>query len=79
MSLTRGSTSTYPCPVCLAKNTELTDLTKTWPLRMAAHTQQLIQQARELTRVQDREALLSKYGLRDVEVGVFLSHVLPLS
>ncbi|KAH9036799.1 hypothetical protein EDB85DRAFT_2288078 [Lactarius pseudohatsudake] len=38
-----------------------------WPRRMAAHTQEIIQQAQSFTCVQDREALLSKFGLRNVQ------------
>ncbi|KAH9066101.1 hypothetical protein EDB83DRAFT_2506347 [Lactarius deliciosus] len=66
MSLIRGTKAKSPCPICLVKNDELVDLTKTWPLRTAAHSQELVQQARGHKRVKDREALLSAYGLRNV-------------
>ena len=68
MSLIRGTKSKSPCPICLAKNDELVDLTKTWPLRTTAYAQEVIQQARGFRRVKDREALLSKHGLRNVDV-----------
>ncbi|KAH9061804.1 hypothetical protein EDB83DRAFT_2506592 [Lactarius deliciosus] len=78
MSLIRGTKAKSPCPICLVKNDELVDLTKTWPLRTAAHSQELVQQARGHKRVKDREALLSAYGLRNVN-NVFwtLSHTDP--
>ncbi|KAH9029162.1 hypothetical protein EDB85DRAFT_2147471 [Lactarius pseudohatsudake] len=78
MSLTRGTKANSPCPICLVKKDELVDLTKTWPLRTAAHAQELVQQARGHRRVKDREALLSAYGLRNVN-NVFwtLSHTDP--
>ncbi|KAH8991412.1 hypothetical protein EDB86DRAFT_3183167 [Lactarius hatsudake] len=78
MSLIRGTKSKSPCPICLVKKGELVDLTKTWPLRTTAYAQELIQQARGFRCVKDREALLSKHGLRDVN-NVFwnLSHTDP--
>ncbi|KAH9001527.1 hypothetical protein EDB92DRAFT_1788816 [Lactarius akahatsu] len=66
MSLTCGAMSNFPCPICLVKHDKLTDLTKNWPRRTAAHTQEIVQQAQSLTRAQG-EALLSKFGLRDVQ------------
>ncbi|KAH9172732.1 hypothetical protein EDB89DRAFT_2114096 [Lactarius sanguifluus] len=78
MSLIRGTKSKSPCPICLVKKDELADVTKTWSLRTAAHAQELVQQARGHKRVKDREALLSAYGLRNVN-NVFwtLSHTDP--
>ncbi|KAH9007984.1 hypothetical protein EDB83DRAFT_2509248 [Lactarius deliciosus] len=78
MSLIRGTKAKSPCPICLVKNDELVDLTKTWPLRTATHSQELVQQARGHKRVKDHEALLSTYGLRNVN-NVFwtLSHTDP--
>ncbi|KAH8980970.1 hypothetical protein EDB86DRAFT_2813253 [Lactarius hatsudake] len=78
MSLIRGTKSKSPCPICLVKKGELVDLTKTWPLRTTTYAQELIQQARGFRRVKDREALLSKHGLRNVN-NVFwnLSHTDP--
>ena len=71
MSLIRGgASSTFPCPVCFAKDKELSDLSKTWPLRTAAHSHQLIEQARGLAHAKEREKLLSNYGLRNIDVSV---------
>ncbi|KAH9039002.1 hypothetical protein EDB85DRAFT_1860186 [Lactarius pseudohatsudake] len=67
MSLTRGAMSNFPCPICLVKHDKLTDLTKNWPRRTAAHTQEIVQQAQSFTRARDCEALLSKFGLRNVQ------------
>ena len=79
MSLIRGTKAKSPCPICLVKNDELVDLTKTWPLRTAAHSQELVQQARGHKRVKDREALLSAYGLRNVNVSITpISYFIPM-
>lgn len=70
MALIRGGAlSNFPCPVCLVGCKELTILSKTWPLRTAAHTHQLIEEAQGLPRTQ-RERLLAGYGLRDLDVSV---------
>ena len=71
MSLTRGAASNFPCPICRVDRDELTDLANTWPLRTAAQLQELVKQARGLTRVSDREALLSSQGLRDIDVSTY--------
>lgn len=68
MSLTRGLASTFPCPIYLVHRDQLADYTTSWPLRTAAQAQVLVQQACGLKRAQDREALLSSQGLRDVDV-----------
>ncbi len=70
MSLIHGVKLKSPCPICFAKNNKFMDLTKTWPLRMATHTQEIIQQARELTHTQKHEALLSSRGLHNVNVSI---------
>jgi hypothetical protein len=64
-----GAQSNFPCPICLVGSKELTKLTATWPLRTAAQTHQLIEQARGLPRAQ-RERLLASHGLRDLDVSV---------
>lgn len=68
MALTRGSSSNFPCPICLAPRREFVDLMKAWPLRTVAHTQEVIWQARQLRNPQDREGLLSSESLRNVDV-----------
>jgi hypothetical protein len=70
MSLIRGYGGKLPCPVCLAPEDKLADISATWPPRTAAQTQQLIKEARTLNR-SDSEAHLSSYGIRDVDVSLF--------
>ncbi|KAH9032560.1 hypothetical protein EDB85DRAFT_2233424 [Lactarius pseudohatsudake] len=60
----------FPIVLILSADYEeylLTDLTKNWPRRTAAHTQEIVQQAQSFTHARDREALLSKFGLRNVQ------------
>jgi len=71
MSLIRGSTSKRPCPVCTVGAEELVDITRTWPARTAAHTQELVTQARKL-KASERESLLSEHGIRNVDVSQVL-------
>jgi hypothetical protein len=74
MSLIRGGALlNFPCPVCLVRCKELTILTKTWPLRTAVHTHQLIEEARGLLHAQ-HERLLASQGLRDLDVNLPLFH-----
>jgi hypothetical protein len=68
MSLIRGPKSKHPCPVCLVKGDELANITKTWPLRTADQTKDVIEQARALQNNKEREKLLSGNGIRDVDV-----------
>ena len=72
MSLTRGATSKFPCPVCLAGHHELCILTKTWPLRTSKKLYEIVCQARELPCAQDCEALLFEYSLHDIDVSVII-------
>ena len=67
MSLTRGTSSKRPCPVCTVKEDELAEITKTWPPRIGAHAQDLVERARTLKAI-EREKLLSEEGIRNVEV-----------
>ncbi|KAF8268768.1 hypothetical protein EI94DRAFT_1576741, partial [Lactarius quietus] len=66
MALIRGTTSKFPCPKCLVRQEDLANLVETWPLRTTAHSHELVHQARELSSAQEREKLLSEYGLRNV-------------
>jgi hypothetical protein len=67
MSLTRGYRGKAPCPICLVPEDKLADISGNWPLRTAAHTQQLLNDARALNKG-DCESLLQRYGLRNVDV-----------
>ena len=70
MSLIRGYGGKLPCPICLAPEEKLSDVTATWPLRTAAQTQQVLKEAQALNR-RDSEAHLSSYGIRNVDVRLF--------
>jgi hypothetical protein len=76
MALTRGSSSNFPCPICIVHRDQLADHTTTWPLRTATQVQKLVQKARGLTSPQDRETLLSTQGLRDIDVSERLIYFL---
>jgi hypothetical protein len=67
MSLIRGFRGKFPCPICLVPGDELADISKTWPQWTAAHTQELLNNARGLNKT-DRENLLSKNGIRNINV-----------
>ena len=67
MSLNRGTGGHRPCSICVAPKEELSDILKTWPLRDAVETQNLLMNARSLGNTQ-RENLLSQHGLRDIDV-----------
>jgi hypothetical protein len=68
MALIRGTKSKRPCPICLVDANELVNITMTSPLRTALDTQRLLQDARGVQRVLEREKLLSEHGIRDVDV-----------
>ena len=68
MALIRGSRSKRLCPICLVAADELADITKTSTLRMAADSQRLVQQARGVQRLSERDKMLSQHGIRDVDV-----------
>jgi hypothetical protein len=70
MSLIRGSTSKRPCPICTVGADELADITRTWPPRTAAFTQELVAQAHKL-KATECENLLSEHGICNVEVSTF--------
>ncbi|KAI9428775.1 hypothetical protein H4582DRAFT_2091022 [Lactarius indigo] len=66
MSLIRGTRGKRPCPVCLVPDDELTDITRTWPLRSTAGMQKIIVRGRTLPK-NVREKLLIGHGLRDID------------
>jgi hypothetical protein len=69
MAHIRGSRGKRPCPVCLAPLEQLSDVSKTWLLRTTEQTQQVIDEAKELSKT-DCEKKLSAYGIRDVDVSL---------
>lgn len=68
MSLNRGTGGHLPCSICLVPKEQLSDISGTWPLRDAVQTQNILKDARAFGRAQERESLLSQYGLRDIDV-----------
>ena len=68
MSLTRGSSSNFPCTRCLIPAGEQGDPSGHGDARTSASMQAVIQDARQQDLVKDREALLKSFGLRDIDV-----------
>ena len=68
MALIRGTNSKRPCPICLVKAEELVDIRSTSMLRTAFGMQQLVEKARRISRASKRDKLLSKFGVREVDV-----------
>jgi len=68
MALIHGTTSKWPCPICFVGADELSDITKTWTLRTAVNTQEILWQAHGIQGITECEKLLSEHGIRDVDV-----------
>ncbi|KAK0492034.1 hypothetical protein EDD18DRAFT_1080209 [Armillaria luteobubalina] len=62
MTLIRGVRSSHPCPVCLAPDKKLMDITEVYPLRTTENMQKLYDQAQE-----KGDSILQSSGLQDVE------------
>ncbi|KAK0483052.1 hypothetical protein EDD18DRAFT_1112326 [Armillaria luteobubalina] len=62
MTLICGVHSSHPCPVCLAPDKKLMDITEVYPLRTTENMQKLYDQAQE-----KGDSILQSSGLRDVE------------
>lgn len=71
MSLIRGVKGLFPCPICLVPQHELSDLSKTYPLRTQEHSEAIFKQAETMKRKGDKEKLLKRYSLRNVKVYLF--------
>ena len=68
MALIRGINSHYPCPVCLVPADKLSDLSLSFPLRTTETMRTAYETANEADSAAEKEAILKKYGLRDVKV-----------
>ncbi|KAH9083307.1 hypothetical protein EDB83DRAFT_2502427 [Lactarius deliciosus] len=66
MSLIRGLGGKRPCPICVVPNDKLADISRTWMLRTAARTQELLKEAQSLNNAES-ENLLSMHGIRNVD------------
>ena len=85
MALIRGTTGLHPCPRCLIPHADQGDLSKISQFRTTQGTKDVISAARSQRLLGDKEAILKKAGLRDIDVGphfyhlrVMLSPTLPL-
>lgn len=65
MSLIRGLTGKYPCPVCLVPSEELSK-SGLWPLRVAEESKNIVHQS-TLENAEGRDNLLMSQSLRGVE------------
>jgi len=73
MALIRGGVfSLYPCPRCLVPKDKLGDLSKTAKPRTAAEMKQVLTRARGQRLQADKEEILKRHGLRDVDVRHFI-------
>ncbi|KAF9024771.1 hypothetical protein BDP27DRAFT_1248625 [Rhodocollybia butyracea] len=64
MTLIRGLRGLCPCPKCLVRKDDLSDLTKQSPLRTAQGTVDILKKVNTLTRQSDKEEILKQNGLR---------------
>ncbi|KAF9019316.1 hypothetical protein BDP27DRAFT_1439933 [Rhodocollybia butyracea] len=64
MTLIWGLRGLCPCPKCLVRKDDLSDLTKQSPLRTAQGTVDILKKVNTLTRQSDKEEILKQNGLR---------------
>ena len=67
MVLIWGTTSNFPCPVCLAPSTQMSDGSK-HPSRTSETMQQVYKEAIGMSSKTQQDEHLKNYGLRNVEV-----------
>ncbi|KAH9170356.1 hypothetical protein EDB89DRAFT_1853558, partial [Lactarius sanguifluus] len=60
MSLIRGLGGKRPCPICVVPNDKLADISMTWPLRTAAHTQELLKEVQSLNNAESENLLSTR-------------------
>lgn len=75
MATIRGINSLYPCPICLVKAEDLSDLVKPPELRTSEKMKAVWEKATEIgsqrrvnNRAEAKDKMLQEVGLRDVEV-----------
>lgn len=69
MALTRGTTSHYPCPICLVPKAELSKPEVPHELRTQETMQAVLNEALAAPTKADGEKILKAFGLRKVKVG----------
>ncbi|KAL4251298.1 hypothetical protein AB1N83_013827, partial [Pleurotus pulmonarius] len=67
MTLTRGTNSYYPCPICLVPEDKLAIHDKAYPPRTQATMKKVYDDAMEMRTVEESNNLLKKYGLRGID------------
>lgn len=76
ISLTRGTNSNHPCPICLVPRDKMTQLSEVFPLRDSTEMKNIYDKSQTLS-ADLAEALLKSYGLRDIKVSFkFLNNIL---
>lgn len=76
ISLTRGTNSNHPCPICLVPGYKMTELSEVSPLRDSTEMKNIYDKSQTLS-ADLAEALLKSYGLRDIKVSFkFLNNIL---
>jgi hypothetical protein len=72
MALTRGSSSNFPCPICLVPKEKMSK-GKVRTSRTTKSMKEVYKKAGKLKRAEDREALLKDCGLRGIKVCLILT------
>lgn len=68
MTLTKGTGSYFPCPVCLVPDDKLAIHDTTYPLRTQATMKKIYNDAMAMKTVDESNNLLKKYGLCGIDV-----------
>jgi hypothetical protein len=72
MALIRGMEGLCPCPICLVPADKQLDLSVDHHLRTAEETKGILQQAGAMQSAVEKEEILKTYGLRSIEVCLFV-------
>ena len=68
MTLTRGTNSYYPCPICLVPEDKLAIHDKAYPPRTQATMKKVYNDAMEMRTVEEPNNLVKNYGLQGIDV-----------
>ena len=71
MALVRGTSSLFPCPVCLVPRKELMAIWKKYKERTGEDMTAILQEARAAPNKAQAEKILKRVSLRPVEVCTF--------
>ena len=67
MTLTRGTNSKFPCPVCLVPNEKLRDGV-VYAARTSESMRRVYHEAEGMRTAEERKAHLKQHGLRNIKV-----------